>query len=80
MSRMRRRWLIPLLTVLAGVLMIFAGSLARGDYAPQVWVQLGSTVVLFGPLYWLQTIFERGVHQVRQEARPGTTTSRTSAC
>jgi hypothetical protein len=69
MSRMRRRWLIPLLTVLAGVLMIFAGSLARGDYAPQVWVQLGSTVVLFGPLYWLQTIFERGVHQVRQEAR-----------
>jgi hypothetical protein len=68
MSRMRRRWLIPFLTVVGGVLMIFAGSLARGDYAPQVWVQLGSTVVLFGPLYWLQSIFERGVTEVRQEA------------
>jgi regulator of replication initiation timing len=69
MSRMRRRWLIPLLTVAAGALMIFVGSLARGDYAPQVWVQLGSTVVLFGPLYWLQWIFERGVTEVRQEAQ-----------
>lgn len=69
MGRMRRRWLIPLLTVVAGVLMIFAGSVARGEYAPQVWVQLGSTVVLFGPLYWLQWVFERGVNQVRQEAQ-----------
>jgi hypothetical protein len=69
MSRMRRRWLIPLLTVVAGALMIFVGSLVRGEYAPQVWVQLGSTVVLFGPLYWLQWIFERGVKEVRQEAR-----------
>ncbi len=49
--------------------MIFVGSLARGDYAPQVWVQLGSTVVLFGPLYWLQWIFERGMTEVRRQAQ-----------
>src|SRR6266571_5159619 len=66
MSRKTSRWLIPLLTVSSGALMIFVGSLVRGDYAPQVWVQLGSTVVLFGPLYWLQWIFERGVSEGRQ--------------
>jgi hypothetical protein len=69
MPRMRRHWLIPLLTVVVGALLIFAGSLARGDYAPQVWVQLGSTVVLFGPLYWLQWMFERGMTEVRQQAQ-----------
>jgi hypothetical protein len=69
MSKMRRRWLIPLLTAAAGAVMIFVGSLARGDYAPQVWVQLGSTVVLFAPLYWLQLIFERGVTEVRRQTQ-----------
>jgi hypothetical protein len=69
MSRMRGRWLIPLLTVAAGALMIFVGSLARGDYAPQVWVQLGSTVLLFGPLFWLQWVLERGMTEVRQQAQ-----------
>ncbi len=69
MSRKTSRWLIPLLTVSSGALMIFVGSLVRGDYAPQVWVQLGSTVVLFGPLYWLQWIFERGVSEVRQQTQ-----------
>ena len=69
MSRMRGRWLIPPLTVAAGALMIFVGSLVRGDYAPQVWVQLGSTVLLFGPLFWLQWVLERGVTEVRRQAQ-----------
>ena len=67
MSRMRRRWLIPFLTAAVGAVMIYIGSLVRGDYAPQVWVQLGSTVVLVAPLYWLQSIFERGVTEVRKQ-------------
>jgi hypothetical protein len=69
MSRMRRHWLIPLLTFAVGAVMIFVGSLVHGDYAPQVWVQLGSTVVLFGPLYWLQWMFERGLTEVRRQAQ-----------
>jgi hypothetical protein len=69
MRRMRRHWLIPLLTGIVGATMIFAGALARGDYAPQVWVQLGSTVVLFAPLYWLQWMFERGMTEVRRQTQ-----------
>ena len=69
MTRMRRRWLIPFLTAAIGAIMIYVGSLARGDYAPQVWVQLGSTVVLVAPLYWLQSIFERGVTEVRKQTQ-----------
>ena len=69
MSRMGGRWLIPALTVAVGAVMIFIGSLARGDYAPQVWVQLGSTVVLFGPLLWLQSVLGRGMTEVRRQAQ-----------
>jgi hypothetical protein len=69
MGRMTRRWLIPFLTAAIGAGMIYIGSLARGDYAPQVWVQLGSTVVLVAPLYWLQSIFERGVSEVRKQTQ-----------
>jgi hypothetical protein len=65
---MRRRSLaIPAVTVALGVCTIFVGSLVRGDYAQQVWQNIGAALVLFGPLYWVQSMLERGLREVRQQ-------------
>jgi hypothetical protein len=67
--RRRRRWVLPSVLVVLGVLMIVVGSFRQGDYASAVWLQIGSTLALFGPLYWAQGVLERGITEVRQQAR-----------
>jgi hypothetical protein len=64
----RRRWLIPLVTVAIGALLMLVGSLVRGEYARGVWSDLGTAVVLFGPLYGLQWMLEKGMSEVRRQA------------
>src|SRR6266545_7598086 len=65
--RRRRSRVIPAVTVALGACTIFVGSLVRGDYAPQVWLDIGAALVLFGPLYWAQSMLERGLREVRQQ-------------
>lgn len=67
--RRRRSLAIPAVTVALGACTIFAGSLVRGDYAPQVWLDIGAALVLFGPLYWAQSMLEREVRQQEQHTR-----------
>jgi hypothetical protein len=47
----RRRWVLPSVLVVLGVLMMVIGSFGQGGYASAVWLQLGSALALFGPLY-----------------------------
>lgn len=50
--RNRRRWVLPAALVVVGVLVMVIGAFRRGDYASSVlWLQLGSALALFGPLY-----------------------------
>jgi hypothetical protein len=65
----RRRWILPAALVVVGVLMMIIGSFGHGDYASQVWLQLGSAFALFGPLFWTQKRLERGITEVRQQGR-----------
>jgi len=65
--RRRRSWVIPPVTVALGGCMVVIGSLAQGDYAPSVWLDLGAALALFGPLYWFQSMLERGIREVRQQ-------------
>jgi hypothetical protein len=65
--RRRRSLVVAALTVVLGACAIFVGSLVRGDYAPQVWQSIGAALLLFGPLYWLQSMLERGLREVRQQ-------------
>jgi hypothetical protein len=58
--RNRRRWVLPAALVVVGVLMMVIGSFRQGDYASAVWLQLGSALALFGPLYGAQRMLERG--------------------
>ena len=58
---------IPAVTVAVGACLIYVGSLVRGRYAPQVWLEIGVALVLFGPLYWAQSLLERGIREVRQQ-------------
>jgi hypothetical protein len=67
--RTRRRWLIPSLTVALGASLMIVGSLVDGDYARGVWLDLGAAVALFGPLYGLQWMLEKGMTEVRREAQ-----------
>jgi hypothetical protein len=62
-----RSWVIPLLTIALGACMVVIGSSAKGDYAPSVWLNLGSALALFGPLYWVQSMLERGLREVRRQ-------------
>jgi hypothetical protein len=50
----------PAALVVVGVLMMVIGSFRQGDYASAVWLQLGSALALFGPLYGAQRMLERG--------------------
>ena len=61
--------MVEFAAVLLPVLMIVVGSFRQGDYASAVWLQVGSTLALFGPLYWAQWVLERGITEVRQQAR-----------
>jgi hypothetical protein len=65
----RRRWVLPSVLVVLGVLMMVIGSFGQGGYASAVWLQLGSALALFGPLYWAQGLLERGINEVRQQGR-----------
>lgn len=47
----RRRWVLPAALVVVGVLMMVIGSFRQGDDASAIWLQLGSALALFGPLY-----------------------------
>jgi hypothetical protein len=67
--RRRRSLAIPAATVALGACAIFVGSLVRGDYAPQVWLDIGAALVLFGPLYWAQSMLEREVRRQEQHTR-----------
>jgi drug/metabolite transporter (DMT)-like permease len=58
--RNRRRWVLPAALVVVGVLVMVIGASRRGDYASAVWLQLGSALALFGPLYGAQRMLERG--------------------
>jgi len=58
-----------LVTVAIGALLMLVGSLVHGDYARGVWSDLGTAVVLFGPLYGLQWMLERGMSEVRRHAQ-----------
>ena len=49
--RNRRRWVLPAALVVVGVLVMVIGAFRRGDYASVLWLQLGSALALFGPLY-----------------------------
>jgi regulator of replication initiation timing len=66
LMRRRRSLVISALTVALGACAIFVGSLVRGNYAPQVWLDIGAALVLFGPLYWIQSMLERGLREVRR--------------
>jgi hypothetical protein len=57
--RNRRRWVLPAALVVVGVLMMVIGSFRRGDYVSAVWLQLGSALALFGPLYGAQRMLEQ---------------------
>jgi heme exporter protein D len=63
----RRSLVIAAVTVAVGLCAIYVGSLVRGGYAPQVWLDIGTALVLFGPLYWVQSMLERGLREVRQQ-------------
>jgi hypothetical protein len=67
MMRRRRSLFISAVTVVLGACAIFVGSLVHGDYAPQVWQNIGAALVLFGPLYWIQSMLERELREVRQQ-------------
>jgi drug/metabolite transporter (DMT)-like permease len=58
--RNRRRWVLPAALVVVGVLMMVIGTSRQGDYASTVWLQLGSALALFAPLYGGQRMLERG--------------------
>jgi hypothetical protein len=49
--RNRRRWVLPAALVVVGVLVMVIGAFRRGDYASVLWLQLGSALAQFGPLY-----------------------------
>ena len=67
--RRGRSLAIPAATVALGACTIFVGSLVRGDYAPQVWLDIGAALVLFGPLYWAQSMLEREGRRQEQHTR-----------
>ena len=55
----RRRWALPAALVVVGVLMMVIASFRPGDYGSATWLQLGSALALFGPLYGAQRMLER---------------------
>ena len=55
----RRRWVLPSVLVVLGVLMMVIGASRQGDHASAVWLQLGSALALFGPLYGTQRMLEQ---------------------
>ena len=57
--RNRRRWALPAALVVVGVLMMVIASCRPGDYGSATWLQLGSALALFGPLYGAQRMLER---------------------
>jgi drug/metabolite transporter (DMT)-like permease len=57
--RNRRRWVLPAALVVTGVLMMVLGTSRQGDSASAVWLQLGSALALFGPLYGAQRMLEQ---------------------
>ena len=57
--RNRRRWVLPAALVVVGVLMMVIASFRPGDSASATWLQLGSALALFGPLYGAQRMLER---------------------
>jgi hypothetical protein len=65
----RRRWLIPLVTIAVGATLMIAGSSVDGDYARGVWLDIGVAVALFGPLYGLQWMLEKGMTEVRRQTQ-----------
>jgi hypothetical protein len=67
--RARRRWLIPLITVAVGASLMILGSFVHGDYARGVWLDMGAAIALFGPLYGLQWMLEKGMTEVRRQAQ-----------
>jgi hypothetical protein len=67
--RKRRRWVLPSVLVVLGVLMMVVGSFRQPVYASSVWLELGAALALFGPLYWAQWMLERGITEVRQQGR-----------
>jgi len=67
--RKQRRWVLPSVLVVLGVLMMVVGSLRQPAYASSVWLELGAALALFGPLYWAQWMLERGITEVRQQGR-----------
>src|SRR4029453_1220138 len=67
--RRARTWGISLATVALGALMMVIGSTVRGLYAQQVWLELGGALALFGPLYWGQSMLERGLREVTRQER-----------
>jgi hypothetical protein len=66
--RIPRRWVLPSVMVSLGVLMIVVGSLVRAAYASAIWLELGAALALFGPLYWTQSMLEKGITEVRRQA------------
>jgi drug/metabolite transporter (DMT)-like permease len=58
--RNRRRWVLPAVLVVVGVLMMVIGSFRQGEYASAVWLQLASALALFGPLDGARRMLERG--------------------
>jgi drug/metabolite transporter (DMT)-like permease len=56
----RRRWVLPSVLVVLGVLMLVIGSFGQGGYASAVWLQLGSALALFGTLDGAQRRLGRG--------------------
>jgi hypothetical protein len=58
--RNRRRWVLPAALVVVDVLTMVIGSFRQDDYDSAVWLQLGSALALFGPLYGAQRMLEPG--------------------
>jgi drug/metabolite transporter (DMT)-like permease len=58
--RNRRRWVLPAALVVVGVLMMVTASFRPGDDASATWLQLGSALALFGPLYEARRMLEWG--------------------
>jgi drug/metabolite transporter (DMT)-like permease len=58
--RKRRRWVLPSVLVVLGVLMMVIGAFRQGDYASAAWLQLGSALALFGTLDGPQRMLGRG--------------------